>query len=97
MNEVRAAYGLPMRVTSGFRTAEDQARVDPAHPQSMHTKGCAVDIYDPNPDKRLWEWCIEHMTLMVELGLYLEDKLYTPRHVHFQSVAPASGSRIFKP
>ncbi len=95
MNVIRAEYGLPMIVTSGFRTQAEEMRIDPAHPKSQHTKGAAIDIYDP--DKRLWNWCIEHMELLVEQGLYLEDRLYSPNHVHFQLWAPPSGKRIFIP
>jgi hypothetical protein len=97
MNAIRAEYGLLMIVTSGFRTAEDEKRIDPAHPESMHTKGAAVDIYDPDPEKRLWQWCMAHMEFLVEKGVWLEDRLYTPNHVHFQIWPPASGNRIFKP
>lgn len=97
MNVLRAEYGLPMRITSGFRSLEDEMRIDPAHPNSMHTRGAAVDIYDPDPEKRLWNWCIEHMGLLTELGLYIEDRLYSKNHVHFQSWAPLSGNRIFIP
>lgn len=97
MNVIRAEYGLPMRVTSGFRTHEDEMRIDPAHPKSLHTVGAAVDIYDPDPERRLWNWCVEHMDLLVELGVYLEDRLYSPSHVHFQIWPPHSGNRIFKP
>lgn len=97
MNIVRVEYGLPMRITSGVRSQEEEMRIDPAHPDSAHTKGAAVDILDPDPDKRLWNWCLDHIDLMVELGLYLEDRLYSPNHVHFQWWAPLSGNRIFKP
>ena len=97
MNKVRAAYGLPMRVTSGFRTEADEKRIDPAHPNSLHTKGAAVDIYDPDPEKRFWVWCIANMDLLVEFGVWLEDRLYSPNHVHCQIWPPASGARIFRP
>lgn len=97
MNVIRAEYGLLMRVTSGFRTHEMEMRIDPMHPNSLHTVGAAVDIYDPDPDRRLWNWCIGHMDLLVELGVYLEDRLYSHNHVHFQIWPPASGTRIFRP
>lgn len=97
LNRVRAEYGLPMRITSGFRTQEDEERIDPLHPNSLHTKGCAVDIYDPDPEKRFWNWCIENMDLLVEIGVWLEDRLYTLNHVHLQTWPPTSGNRIFIP
>ncbi len=97
MNRVRAEYGMPMYVTSGFRTQADEQRIDPQHPNSLHTKGAAVDIYDPDPERRLWHWCIEHMHLLVEIGAWLEDRLYSAGHVHFQIQAPPSGNRVFRP
>jgi hypothetical protein len=34
MNVIRAAYGKPMIVTSGVRSPEDQARINPGAPKS---------------------------------------------------------------
>lgn len=97
MNLIRAEYGLPMYVTSGFRTPQEEMRVDPAHPNSLHTMGAAVDIYDADPERRLWNWCLEHIDLLIEVGVWLEDRLYSKSHVHFQVWPPASGKRIFIP
>ena len=97
MNKIRAEYGLLMIVTSGFRGAADEKRIDPQHPNSLHTQGAACDILDPDPDKRLWNWCIENMSFLVEVGVWLEDRLYSASHVHFQIYPPASGNRIFIP
>jgi len=95
MNVIRAEYGMPLRVTSGFRTREDEMRIDPAHPNSAHTRGEAVDILDT--DGRFWNWCVDHLELLAELGVYLESRAYTPTHVHLQICPPASGHRIFLP
>jgi hypothetical protein len=97
MNQIRAEYGTLMRVTSGFRTPEMEARIDPAHPRSAHTRGEAVDILDPSPENRLWNWCLDHLDLLEELGVYLESKTYCPMHVHFQTCPPSSGHRVFIP
>jgi uncharacterized protein YcbK (DUF882 family) len=97
MNQVRADYGLPMRVTSGFRTTEMEKRIDPVHPQSAHTRGEAVDILDPDPERRLWTWCIDNLEIITELGLYLESRVYSKNHVHFQTCPPESGNRVFIP
>lgn len=97
MNKIRAEYGMPMRVTSGFRSQEDEKRIDPAHPNSLHTMGLAVDIEDPDPERRLWNWCIERMDFLIEVGAWLEDRLYSKNHVHFQVFPPASGNRVFIP
>lgn len=105
MNVVRAEYGHPMIVTSGVRTLADQKRIDakrivggkPAGPRlgSAHLKGAAVDIWDR--DGELWTWCLDHLDRLTQLGLYLEDRTRTPAWVHFQTIAPRSGNRIFLP
>lgn len=97
MNRVRSEYGLLMIVTSGVRSLKDEMRIDPKHPDSNHVQAAACDIYDPDPEKRLWNWCVERIELLIELGLYLEDRLYSPNHVHFQIYPPKSGHRIFIP
>lgn len=97
MNLVRAEYGMPMRITSGVRSVEDEKRIDPAHPHSQHLQAAACDIYDPDPDRRLWNWCIEHLDFITELGLFLESRVYSTNHVHFQIIPPHSGQRIFVP
>jgi len=96
MNTLRFYYNEPMLVTSGYRTPIEQRRINPSAPNSAHTVFQAVDVYDP--DKYLWNWCIENLeNYVIPLGLYLEEKLYTPKHVHFQTRAPSSGNRIFRP
>lgn len=95
LNAVRSAYGKPMTITSGLRSQADQARINPDAPKSKHLLGQAADIYDPS--SKFWQWCMANMDLMVELGLYFEDKTATPTWVHIQTVAPKSGKRIFKP
>lgn len=72
-------------------------RIDPSHPDSLHTKGAAVDIYDPDPERRLWTWCVDHLDFITEVGAWLESRVYSPNHVHFQVWPPASGNRIFLP
>lgn len=108
INLVRTAYGKPMTVTSGFRSKEDHIRIYREIAQrkhveleafripmgSAHLKGCAVDIADP--DGSLMQWCRDNVALLVELELWIEDDVATPR-VHFQTYAPKSGSRFFKP
>lgn len=95
MNAFREAYGRPMLVTSGVRSEFDQARINPKAKGSAHVRGAACDISDP--DNSVWGWCMDHMQLLADLGLYLEDKRSTPRWVHFQIIPPKSGNRIFLP
>ena len=95
INIVRAKYGKPMIVSSGWRSPEVNAATPGAAKASKHMSGLAVDIYDK--DCELWKWVLQNLDLMQELGLYLEDKRFTPNWVHFEVGAPASGKRIFKP
>lgn len=95
MNDVRANYGLPMIVTSGLRSAEDQARINPNASKSRHLTGEAVDIHDPR--KRLQAWVWENVELVADIGLWMESFSATPTWVHFQIVPPKSGKRFFLP
>lgn len=109
INVIRTAWGKPMIVTSGYRTLYDHLRIYseinarrrkmklptlrvPAF--SRHLSGQAVDISDP--DGTLYEWCIENLPLLEETGLWIEEK-DSEKRVHFQSVAPKSGKRVFSP
>lgn len=93
MNKVRSAYGKPMTVTSGVRSEADQARINPKAPKSNHLKGAACDIADSNGE--LYKWCKENESLLVEIGLWLEER--QGGWQHFQIVPPKSGKRWFMP
>lgn len=100
INDVRRYYGKPMTVSSGIRSYLDQMRIDKAAGRSprygsMHIKGAAVDIYDA--DGSLWTWCMDNAELLQKIGVWLEDKRYTPTWVHFQVFAPVSGHFVFIP
>jgi uncharacterized protein YcbK (DUF882 family) len=109
INKIRKAYGKPMTVTSGLRTMEDHLRIyrqiaerkglpfdeSKVPKKSKHLFGQAVDIADPKQD--LQKWCTENETLLEEVGLWMEDFSATSNWCHFQTVAPASGKRWFKP
>jgi hypothetical protein len=100
MNKVRSIYGKPMTVTSGLRSQADQERINPSAPKSKHLLGQACDVADT--DGALMNWVLDHLDLMKDIGLYFEHFGYTHPEgkgwwVHFQSVPPASGKRIFVP
>jgi hypothetical protein len=95
MQKIRAAYNKPMRITSGWRPAAVNANVTGSAKKSNHMKGLACDVQDR--DGSLWKWCMENLQALKDLGIYLEDKRWTPTWVHFQIVAPGSKNRIFKP
>jgi hypothetical protein len=95
ISELEEIYGQPFIVTSGFRSVEDQERINPSVKNSAHMSGEAVDISDPDSD--IWGFLIDHLDEVVRLGLYLESKVYTRRWVHLQTRKPRSGNRIFIP
>lgn len=108
INKIRYAWGKPMRVTSGYRSKEDQIRIykDLAEQRgqtfdpnkipwgSAHLKCAAVDISDP--DGKLYDWTHENKALMEEIGVWMEVK-DDQKRVHFQIYAPKSGNRWFNP
>ena len=95
MNKIRDAYGQPMIVNSGWRPMAINAAAPGAAAHSKHTQGLAVDIADANG--KLWEWVLDNLPMMKQLGLYFEDRRYTPSWCHFQLGPPLSGKRIFIP
>lgn len=99
INQVRKAWGVPMIVDSGLRSAEQQQQLiaegKSNAPKSKHLTGQAVDIADKNGE--LKKWVLENMPLMEQIGFWFEDFNSTPSWVHFQIVPPASGKRIFIP
>jgi hypothetical protein len=101
MTHARNAFGFPMIVTSGYRTKADHERIYKGTPKSKipwgsaHLSGCACDISDPKG--RVWEFFEENFEFLKDMGLWLEDPRWTKNWVHFQTVPPKSGSRIFVP
>lgn len=104
INKVRAAYGKPMKVTSGYRSLEDHLRIyrnkgitDQSRipMKSKHLSGLAIDIFDPNKD--LQKWCLANESLLEQYQLWMEDFSATPNWCHFQCDPPKSGKRWFLP
>ena len=95
MNQVRIAYGIPMRVNSGWRPPSINEATSNAAKGSNHLWGLAVDIADV--DGAVWKWVLLNLPLMQKLGIYFEDKRWTPTWVHCQCVPPGSKRRIYVP
>lgn len=81
INKVRAAYGKPMNVTSGFRSMADHLRIyaqkgitdqSKIPMQSNHLYGRAVDISDPNGE--LNGWCKKNQQVLENIGIWLETR-----------------------
>lgn len=95
LNVIRAAYGQPISVSSGWRPLAVNQSTANASKNSNHLTGLAADLKDM--DGRLWDWCLQNLDLLTASGLYLEDKRWTSTWVHMQCVAPSSKKRIFIP
>jgi len=48
LDELRANYGKPIKINSGFRTLEHNEKLKNSKPTSSHLKGLAVDIHCNN-------------------------------------------------
>lgn len=97
INQVRLAYNIPMIVTSGLRSDEQQKALIAAGksnaPKSHHLVGEAVDILDE--DGKLNQWCKDNQILLANIGLWMEVR--QGNWQHFQIVPPNSGNRFFNP
>ena len=103
LNVLRAAYGRPMIITSGFRTEQDHRRIysakgitgDDVPMGSRHLQGLAADIADNGTLRHWLKNDPKAITLLEELELYCEEG--TTSWTHIQIGAPKSGNRWFLP
>ncbi|MGQ0750928.1 MAG: D-Ala-D-Ala carboxypeptidase family metallohydrolase [Betaproteobacteria bacterium] len=96
----RSGFGHICTVNSGWRPPLVNASVTNASPTSHHLTGRAVDL--PDRDRTLAAWCVAHLEVLAEIGLWLEDPRWTydsagDHWVHLQTVPPRSGNRVFMP
>lgn len=94
VNTFLANYQPMLLVSSGWRPKTHNTKIGGA-PSSNHIKGLAIDIKDT--DNRVFQYVLQNLKLAEQLGLYFEDKRWTPTWVHIQLVKPKSGNRIFVP
>lgn len=94
-NELLDAFGEYRKCNSGYRTPEDQARINPKALHSKHLSCQAIDLSDP--DGKLDDFCLKNQDVLAKIGLWLEDPKSTPGWTHVQVVAPGSGHRVFIP
>lgn len=110
MNELRAEYGRPMHVTSGVRSwlehidiyrrknlRREKAGLSaiPTPLKSSHLEAAATDFLDTTGE--LYRFCEVNEELLIELGIYVENRRFTPTWCHLQTVPTRSGSRFFLP
>jgi hypothetical protein len=94
VNTFLANYRPIIIISSGWRPKSYNAKIGGA-PSSNHITGLAIDIKDT--DNSVFKYVLQHLDLAEQLGLYFEDKRWTPTWVHIQLVRPKSGKRIFIP
>jgi hypothetical protein len=92
LNVVRAAYGKPMYVTSGYRPGRFNKAAGGAK-GSAHLTCQACDFADG--DGALAKWLLANLHVLEEAGLWLESPAKTKGWVHLQS-RPV-GPRVFMP
>ena len=82
-------------ISSGWRPPEVNAATPNAATRSKHMTGDAVDLYDP--DGEIDGWCMDHLDVLSEIGLWMEHPAATKGWSHLQQIPPRSGRRIFYP
>ncbi len=87
--------GLARKITSGWRPAAVNAAVPGAARGSKHISCLAIDLEDR--DGQLDAWCMAHLDVLAEIGLWLEHPDATPDWCHLQIQPPRSGNRVFEP
>jgi hypothetical protein len=100
VNRMRAFWGKPLVVSSGYRPPAQNAAAGGAK-ASNHMKCAAVDFRDPNGD--LARWLLANLHILEDCGLWMESPASThkpetgARWVHVQIYPPKSGRRVFIP
>ena len=83
-------------VASGWRPpAVNDCTRNAAH-GSKHLIGQAIDIRCEPGTLQRWAYA-EAMTILRDLGLWMEHPDKTPTWLHIQTVPPGSGNRVFWP
>lgn len=94
---IEMVYGKTLVVSSGYRPASVQAKVNPKVKNSKHSTCEAVDVVDKSGAFGAWLLTAAGLAALGEVGLHIEDPNYTEGWVHLQSVPPRSGKRVFVP
>lgn len=91
-------FGEVRKVSSGYRPPVINAKTKNAAKKSNHMVCRAVDIEDSNG--MLGHWCMANLSFLVIVKLWIEhpddSTSDTGKWIHFQTVPPASGKRVFR-
>lgn len=93
-NQALEAFGKKRRVVSGWRPGSINAATKGASPNSKHVLCQAIDLEDLN--RELTNWCLNNPDILAKLGLWMEDPRDATTWVHWQTIPPNSGKRIFR-
>lgn len=97
-NVIRARFGNPIWVSRGVSTPSEQELINPGVTGSSHPTFQAVDLVTQGNSQPLWNFLMDNFEeFVMGLDIYLEDKRFTPKHVHLQVKPVPSGKRIFIP
>lgn len=94
LNLFFANYSGPIVVSSGYRDPSRNATIGGAT-KSHHMTCAAIDLADSSG--KVWQYCLDNLSKAKSIGLWFEDRRWTPSWTHCQIVAPKSGKRIFVP
>lgn len=95
INKFRNIYGKPMFVSSGYRPLALNKKAGGAK-KSNHMSCLACDFVDS--DGLLDSYCITHLDVLKDCGLYLEHPKWTKGWCHLEIIPPPiSGNRVFIP
>ena len=95
VNRLLKRAGLNAAVSSGWRPAAINATIPGAAMGSKHISCLAIDLEDGSG--ALDAWCMAHLDVLEEIGLWLEHPDATPGWCHLQTQPPRSGNRVFSP
>lgn len=93
INELLQRFGEYRGCNSGFRSLEDQKRINPKAMKSNHLKAAAIDLEDS--DGKLNKWLKSNPKIIEELDIYMEERQGGWQHI--QIIKPRSGNRWFNP
>ena len=79
LEPLRSEFG-PIRVTSGYRTAELQAAINPASSRSTHIDGKAADIYSAATHEEMAAYLYQHRDQYPTLDQVIVE--YHTGHLH---------------
>lgn len=96
VNPLLASFQVSPRITSGFRPQSVNDALKNSGKKSLHCKGMAVDLNDPNGHLKFN--IIMNPNLLAQYGLWMEDYTSTPGWCHLDiGERPERLVRIFRP